>query len=214
MASNIESINELVKNLILLQNSNLKPEIQTPVKPKKEKKVAAVKEEIPVAVAIEEPLVIDKKDLNSYQLFVKEQMKKFKETNSNLTGKEQMKEISIIWKQSKGDIPMIDDELKNSKKKVIKEEVLEITKDNKKKTQISATLKRLVWNKNIGEEVGKAKCMCCKCTYITQMSFHCGHIIAESNGGETVINNLKPICQNCNSSMGSKNMNEFMKTFE
>ena len=37
------------------------------------------------------------------------------------------------------------------------------------------------------------------------MSFHCGHIIAEAKGGETIVSNLKPICQNCNSSMGTTN---------
>lgn len=83
----------------------------------------------------------------------------------------------------------------------------------KRKKPISAALKRLVWNNNVGEEIGKTKCTCCKVTDITQISFHCGHIIAESNGGETILTNLKPICQNCNSSMGTKNMNEFMKSF-
>lgn len=87
-------------------------------------------------------------------------------------------------------------------------------KTKKKKKPISSTIKKLVWNTNIGEEKGKSKCMCCKSTEITQMSFHCGHIIAESNGGETIVSNLKPICQNCNSSMGAKNMNEFMKSLK
>ncbi len=80
----------------------------------------------------------------------------------------------------------------------------------KKKKTISSTMKKLVWNTNIGEEIGKTKCLCCKSTDITQLSFNCGHIIAEANGGDTVVSNLKPICQNCNSSMGTKNMNEFM----
>ncbi len=75
-------------------------------------------------------------------------------------------------------------------------------------------MKRLVWNKWIGEEIGKFKCLCCNVTDINQMSFNCGHIIAESKGGETILSNLKPICQNCNSSMGSLNMDEFMKTFK
>ena len=44
------------------------------------------------------------------------------------------------------------------------------------------------------------------------MSFNCGHIIAEVNGGETNVSNLRPICQNCNSSMGITNMDDFMKT--
>ena len=87
-------------------------------------------------------------------------------------------------------------------------------KTKKKKKPISSTIKKLVWNTNIGEEKGKSKCLCCKSTEITQMSFHCGHIIAESNGGETTVSNLKPICQNCNSSMGAKNMNEFMKSLK
>ena len=81
----------------------------------------------------------------------------------------------------------------------------------KKKKPISATIKRLVWNTNIGEDIGKSKCLCCKSTDITQMSFNCGHIVAEANGGDTIVSNLKPICQNCNSSMGTKNMEDFMK---
>jgi hypothetical protein len=79
-----------------------------------------------------------------------------------------------------------------------------------KKKKISAAMKKLVWNTNIGEDIGKSKCMCCKSTDITQMSFNCGHIVAEAKGGATIVSNLKPICQNCNSSMGTINMNEFM----
>ena len=88
----------------------------------------------------------------------------------------------------------------------------EIKKDKKKKKSISSTIKRLVWNTNIGEAIGKSKCTCCKSIDITQLSFNCGHIIAESNGGDTIVSNLKPICQNCNSSMGTKNMNDFMSS--
>ena len=73
----------------------------------------------------------------------------------------------------------------------------EVGDKKKKKKPISATVKKLVWNINIGEEIGKSKCMCCNSTDITQISFNCGHIIAEANGGETIVSNLKPICQNC-----------------
>ncbi len=88
------------------------------------------------------------------------------------------------------------------------------TKPKTKKKTISATIKKLVWNTNIGEDIGKAKCLCCKSTDITQLSFNCGHIIAEANGGDTIVSNLRPICQNCNSSMGIKNMNDFMETLK
>ncbi len=121
--------------------------------------------------------------------------------------------------------PVLEDtKVKESKPKEAKEP--KVKKDKKEtkpkepkdkkepKKKISATMKRLVWNTNIGEEIGKTKCLCCKSTDITQMSFHCGHVIAEINGGELIVSNLKPICQNCNSSMGTKNMNEFMETFK
>lgn len=88
------------------------------------------------------------------------------------------------------------------------------TKTKYKKKYVSSTLKRLVWNKWIGEEVGKAKCCCCNTTDIVQMSFHVGHIVAEINGGKTVISNLMPICQNCNSSMGRMNLYDFKATLK
>ena len=84
----------------------------------------------------------------------------------------------------------------------------------KKKQKISATLRRLVWNTHIGEEIGKTKCLCCKLTDITQLSFTCGHIIAEANNGQTIVSNLKPICQYCNSSMGTQNMDKFIKNLK
>jgi 5-methylcytosine-specific restriction endonuclease McrA len=80
-----------------------------------------------------------------------------------------------------------------------------------KKKAIPLALKKLVWNKYIGEEIGKAKCLCCGLTDISQISFNCGHIVAEVNGGNMCIDNLMPICQNCNSSMGSTNLLEFKK---
>jgi 5-methylcytosine-specific restriction endonuclease McrA len=104
-------------------------------------------------------------------------------------------------------------------KDVVMKDVSNVSDDaietkKKKKKAIPATIKRLVWNTNIGEMIGKSKCLCCNSTDITQMSFNCGHIVAEANGGDTIVSNLKPICQNCNSSMGTKNMDEFMKSLK
>jgi hypothetical protein len=95
--------------------------------------------------------------------------------------------------------------------------VLKIIKSDEKKynkKNIKIAVKKAVWDKYIGLDIGQTKCLCCKITDIIQMSFHCGHIIAEVNGGETIVSNLKPICQNCNLSMGTENMNEFMKKFK
>jgi hypothetical protein len=117
---------------------------------------------------------------------------------TNIDGKKLMNEIKIV--------------LDNIKILPIKKE--KETKPKTKKKTISSTIKKLVWNTNIGEDIGKSKCLCCKSTDITQISFNCGHIIAEANGGETIVSNLKPVCQNCNSSMGTKNMNDFMNTLK
>lgn len=75
---------------------------------------------------------------------------------------------------------------------------------------IPLSLKKSVWNHWMGMDVGEAKCPVCKVSTIYQMSFHCGHIVAKSNGGPNTVDNLKPICQSCNSSMGNQNMNAFI----
>jgi hypothetical protein len=82
-----------------------------------------------------------------------------------------------------------------------------------KKKSIPLSLKALVWNKYIGEEKGIGYCQCCRKNIIKQISFHCGHIISERNGGSTTLNNLIPLCQTCNLSMGRHNMNEFVKKY-
>ena len=109
-------------------------------------------------------------------------------------------------------VPIRKEKEKEKEKEIKEKAVIVNVNVKKKKKSIPSTIKRLVWNSHIGEEIGKAKCLCCKITDITQLSFNCGHIIAESNGGELIVSNLKPICQNCNSSMGTKNMNDFIRT--
>jgi len=117
----------------------------------------------------------------------------------------------IKYKQLSNNPEIFIKDAKTNKRKV--EYLEKVSKPLKNKKQpIPATIKRLVWNKYIGEEIGKSKCTCCFITDITQLSFNCGHIIAEANGGETTVSNLKPICQNCNSSMGTKDMNKFMES--
>jgi hypothetical protein len=87
------------------------------------------------------------------------------------------------------------------------------TKGKYKKKSIPLTLKRKVWDYWIGESVGKTKCPCCKLSDITQMNFSCGHIVPESQGGALTVQNLKPICSSCNSSMGTQHMQEFIAKY-
>ena len=48
---------------------------------------------------------------------------------------------------------------------------------------------------------------------IDNMSFDCGHIVSEKDGGTQEITNLRPICSACNNSMGTQNMIEYIKTY-
>jgi hypothetical protein len=74
---------------------------------------------------------------------------------------------------------------------------------NKKKT-ISKKLKEEVWIKHFGETFS-AKCPISWCSHkITVFCFDAGHNIPESKGGRTAIDNLIPICGECNRSMGDR----------
>jgi len=71
------------------------------------------------------------KPLNAYQLFVKEQMKKFKDDDSKLTGKELMKEISILWKQSKETpIDHQDDDQDDDQDDVVSSPIVDVKKNS------------------------------------------------------------------------------------
>ena len=170
----------------------------------------------------------EEKTLSKWNIFFKEQ-NALLANRPDITNK--MEYIAKLWSEQKNQIeptvkipepiepePVLRPSKSIEKKVKIPEPIIEppkpIEKKNNKKQSISSTMKKLVWNMTIGEEIGKSKCVCCKSTYITQMSFHCGHIIAESRGGETIVSNLRPICQNCNSSMGQTNMDDFIKTLK
>ena len=100
-------------------------------------------------------------------------------------------------------------------------QIKEVSNNNKDKKKIKKpkmksiplALKRKVWDHWVGEQIGKTKCPCCKLTDITQLNFSCGHIKAEANGGILHVLNLRPVCVSCNSSMGTKNMNEFISEY-
>jgi hypothetical protein len=82
-----------------------------------------------------------------------------------------------------------------------------------RRKNIPKHIKTLVWNKYIGSAIATAKCVCCRQEDIKVQSFHCGHVLAESKGGDMTINNLRPICAPCNLSMGTRSMNEFTSEF-
>jgi hypothetical protein len=48
---------------------------------------------------------------------------------------------------------------------------------------------------------------------ITPFDFVCGHVVSEVNGGLLTSDNLRPICNRCNHSIGTNNMREFVKKY-
>ena len=84
----------------------------------------------------------------------------------------------------------------------------QLTKKEPRK-QIPKAIRKLVWDSHIGKTIGETLCKCCNDATISQMNFHCGHIIAASNGGQINVDNLLPICQLCNNSMYKTNLYDF-----
>jgi len=74
---------------------------------------------------------------------------------------------------------------------------------------IPKILKDLTWQKWVGDHIAKTKCLCCGVNDIKMNSFHCGHVVAEADGGPTTVENLRPICATCNLSMRTQNMVKF-----
>ena len=82
-----------------------------------------------------------------------------------------------------------------------------------RKKRIPKKKRQEVWTANNGESLS-SKCYCCNIEDLNGMGYwECGHILSESNGGNLDTSNLKPICSGCNKSMGSKNMDDYMKEF-
>jgi hypothetical protein len=75
---------------------------------------------------------------------------------------------------------------------------------NNHKESIPKRVRELVWTTHNGE-VFTHKCFVSWCdNNINVFNFQVGHDIPESKGGTLDIDNLKPICGNCNLSMGNK----------
>lgn len=70
------------------------------------------------------------------------------------------------------------------------------------KAKIPKALREQVWILWCGDRFFKHKCLVNWCeNIITPFSFQVGHNLPESKGGQTDINNLRPICAQCNASM-------------
>ena len=91
------------------------------------------------------------------------------------------------------------------------EKVKEIKEVKEVKRQvIPANVRKEVWNTYVGaKDVGA--CFCCDAEISdSKSSWHCGHILSDKYGGNAEVNNLRPICVLCNTSMGAMHMYRYM----
>jgi hypothetical protein len=81
-----------------------------------------------------------------------------------------------------------------------------------KKENIPKTVRNCLWVNYYGNSrVGV--CACCRREPITINNFHASHIQAEREHGKTSLDNLAPCCVQCNMSMGTMNMNDFITKY-
>lgn len=75
-----------------------------------------------------------------------------------------------------------------------------------KRYTIPLSIRKKVWEIDHGSAC-EGPCYLCN-SLIHILAFHCGHDVAVSKGGETSIENMHAICSMCNSSMGTRTMDE------
>lgn len=83
--------------------------------------------------------------------------------------------------------------------------------ENIKRQKIPMLTREKVWSKRCGNLM-TGECFVCN-REVKFSNFHCGHIISVKDGGTNVIENLEPVCVQCNLDMGSMNLNDYKKLF-
>jgi 5-methylcytosine-specific restriction endonuclease McrA len=83
-------------------------------------------------------------------------------------------------------------------------DIVKNTNKKYKKKAIPKALREQVWIQKVGH-VFETKCCVQWCeNHINAFNFQAGHNIPESKGGATTVENLIPICDRCNCSMGDR----------
>lgn len=83
----------------------------------------------------------------------------------------------------------------------------------KRRKDLPAAVRNMVWTTFVGQDVGLSKCWVCKKETISRANFECAHIQAVSQGGTDELSNLRPSCSLCNKSIGNQNVNDFMSCY-
>lgn len=86
-----------------------------------------------------------------------------------------------------------------------------ITDKGKRKKSVPKALRMKVWETYIGNSLNGNCYVCNRPLKID--SFEAGHIIAECNGGQPILENLRVVCKPCNNSCYTTNLEDFKNQF-
>lgn len=77
------------------------------------------------------------------------------------------------------------------------------TEPRQRRPEITKAIRRAVWENSFGR-IYESKCITRWCTrHIDVWTFECAHDVPHSKGGSTLVENLIPMCSECNSSMSN-----------
>lgn len=87
--------------------------------------------------------------------------------------------------------------------------------EKRKKDIIPKHIREAVWAKYCGNNT-TGICYCCGIAVVKNRKtdnkgWHCSHVLADSKGGEEIVNNLRICCPTCNLSMGDQNLYAYMR---
>jgi hypothetical protein len=82
-----------------------------------------------------------------------------------------------------------------------------------KNLKVPKHMRKLLWISRFGYDDQRGICYACS-NEITIESFEAGHIISAANGGEAILDNLEPICKDCNRRCGIRNLNEYKRSIQ
>lgn len=133
--------------------------------------------------------------------------------------KKEPRKIKKFWerayevKEKPGRIKKYIDDISNYNERCLNKAVVE-----KPRKHIKKNTREQVWRIHFENNI-VGRCKINKCqneihlkTTNPDKVFHCGHIISDKHGGEPSLENLLPICKNCNLAMNTKNLLMWEKT--
>lgn len=82
-----------------------------------------------------------------------------------------------------------------------------------KRKPMPKAVREQVWETYIGKTKRVGKCYCCEWRPITESDFEVAHNKAVAKGGKDNVSNLRPICKQCNRSIGTKSIESYKKKY-